>query len=99
MFFAVTSEDKVPIAVARFTNEVSRLLGVMEKRLAQVPFLAGDDYSIADIAAYPWVLAASASLNNDDLATSTYRVPALRRWQEAVAVRPAVARGMHIPPA
>ena len=96
MFFAIRSEEKAPLAVTRFTQEADRLLGVLEKRLLDAPFLGGDDYSIADIAAYPWVLMATTSFG-DVLTDSLASKPALHRWLKVVGSRPAVARGMNIP--
>ena len=95
-FFAVRSKDKVPPAIDRFTEEADRLLGVMERRLAEVPYLAGDDYTIADIAAYPWTVAATTVLANA-LAGRLDSKPAVHRWLESVGNRPAVARGMRVP--
>ncbi len=95
-FFAVRSTEKAPLAIERFTEEAERLLGVLELRLSAAAYLAGDDYSIADIASYPWALA-----------TTTYLAPALggvamekpefQRWLKSVGERPAVQRGMEIP--
>jgi GST-like protein len=95
-FFAVRSEEKAPLAISRFTEEADRLLRVMERRLTQVPYLAGNDYSIADIACYGWTIAATTFLK-DPLATSLATKPALHRWLETVGERPAVQRGMQVP--
>ena len=97
MFFAIRSEEKAPLAILRFTPEADRLLGVLETRLVDAPFLSGDDHSIADIAAYPWALTATTSLG-DVLADSVASKPSLHRWLNVVGSRPAVARGMNIPP-
>ena len=96
MFFAVRSEEKAPLAVTRFAQEADRLLGVLERRLLQVPFLGGDDYSIADIAAYPWASIATTSFA-DVLAHSLDSKPSLHRWLNVVGSRPSVVRGMNIP--
>ena len=95
-FFAVRSKDKAPLAIDRFTEEADRLLGVMERRLAEVPYLAGDDYGIADIACYPWTVSATTLLAKA-LEGRLDNKPALHRWMEAVGNRPAVARGMQVP--
>ena len=95
-FFAVRSPEKAPLAIERFTTEADRLLSVMDRRLAEGPFLAGDAYSIADIACYPWALAATTFLK-EPLAESLETKPALGRWLEAVGGRPAVQRGMKVP--
>ncbi len=95
-FFAVRSPEKAPLAIERFTTESGRLLGVMEKRLAAVPYLAGQNYSIADIACYAWTVAATTFLKEalkDHLADK----PAIHGWLETVGARPAVQRGMAVP--
>jgi GST-like protein len=53
--FNVYAPEKIPYAIERYDNEVRRLHGVMDKRLAQHAFLAGDEYTIADMASYPWI--------------------------------------------
>lgn len=78
---------RISYGVDRYTNEVARLYRVMDTRLADRPFLAGD-YSIADIAAWPWVRPWKAQ--GQDLA----RTPNLARWYDAIAARPAVERAL-----
>ena len=95
-FFAVRSKEKAPLAIERFTREADRLLGVMERRLSDVPYLAGDDYSIADIACYAWTLTAPTVLQ-EPLGESLRSKPALHRWLKTVGGRPAVVRGMQVP--
>jgi GST-like protein len=95
-YFEKFSKEKSPLAIARFTAEADRLLTVMDKRLAESPYLAGDDYSIADIAAYPWAVTATTFLA-DVLAERMRSKPALRRWMIAIGDRPAVQRGMAVP--
>jgi GST-like protein len=95
-FFAVRSKEKAPLAITRFTEECDRLLGVMEKRLGEAPYLAGDEYTIADIACYPWTDAATSYLAAP-LGESMKTKPNVKRWLEAVGARPAVQRGMQIP--
>ncbi len=95
-FYAVRSKEKAPLAISRFTAEADRLLHVMDKRLAAVPFLGGQDYSIADIAAYPWTSAAT-SMMAEPLAATLSSVPNVHRWLETVGSRPAVTRGMQVP--
>lgn len=74
-----------------YQDEVKRLYGLMDKRLAEADYLAGD-YSIADMAAYPWVFRhPMQNISLDDM-------PNLRRWFNQVGARPAVQRGMGIPP-
>jgi GST-like protein len=72
----------------RFDDEVHRIYGVLNNRLYDRPYLAGADYSIADIAAYPWTVAwAQQGIDLDEF-------PHVKRWFEAVSARPAVQRGL-----
>ena len=95
-FFVMRSKDKPPEAIERFTTEAARLFGVMEKRLAEVPYLAGEDYSIADIACYAWTFAAHGMIRQAAPAAWGDN-PSIERWLKAVGERPAVQRGMAIP--
>jgi glutathione S-transferase len=82
--------EKLPSVIKRYQDETKRLFGVMDRRLAEQPFLAGD-YSIADMACWPWVMQHDwAGVEIDDL-------PHLGRWLETVGGRPAVQRGAAIP--
>lgn len=83
--------EKIPYAIERYSNEARRLYGVLEGRLAAARHLGGDDYSIADIATYPW--AARHEWQGIDLS----EFPNVLRWFEAVGERPAVQRGMAVP--
>lgn len=96
-FFAVRSKEKAPLAIDRFTEECGRLLDVMEGRLTKCPYLAGEDYSIADIACYPWMVGATTMLK-DALGKHLHNKPAIDRWMADLAARPAVQRGMTIKP-
>lgn len=82
--------EKVPYGIARYTTEAKRLYGVMDRRLAEAPFLAGA-YSIADIATFPWVD------RHDHHAVDFADFPNVARWHAEIAARPAVARGMAVP--
>src|SRR5262249_34595019 len=88
--FAVYAPEKIPYAIERYINEVKRLLRVLDTRLAGREFVAGA-YSIADIASFPWV----ASARDRFLKDST-DYPNVWRWLDAIAARPAVARGMAV---
>jgi GST-like protein len=77
-------------AVRRFTDEVNRLYGVLNNRLYESRYLAGDDYTIADMICYPWTVNWAAQ--GQDIAEFPY----FRRWQEELAARPAVQRGMAV---
>jgi GST-like protein len=88
--FRNAAPEKIPYAIDRYTNESRRLFNVMDKRLADSPYLAGD-YSIADIASYSWVVAALKA-QPEQLDTR----PHLKRWIDAIAARPAVKKGMAV---
>ena len=82
--------EKIPYAIARYEKETLRLYSVLDKQLADKEFICGD-YSIADIATYPWVsIYESQGLTLDNH-------PNLKRWVETVQQRPAVQRGMKVP--
>jgi GST-like protein len=85
--FANYATEKIAYAIERYRNEMIRLHRVLEKRLAQTEFLAGGEYSIADIATYPWVR------NPERRAIDLAAFPNLERWLETVGSRPAVQRG------
>ena len=78
--------EKLPYAIERYVKETNRLYGVLDRRLARVAYLAGDAYSIADMAAYPWIV--PWERQQQDLNQFT----ALKRWFEAIAERPATKR-------
>ena len=81
------SPSKLPYAIERYQNEVRRLHGVLDKRLAEAEYLAGTDYSIADMATFPWLR------NPDRRNIDMNDYPNVKRWFEAVEARPAVQRG------
>ena len=83
-------QEKVPYAIERFRKEALRLYGVLDKELGQREYLAGE-YSIADIATYPWVW------RHDVHQVKLEEYPNVKRWYDAIAARPAVKRGMEIP--
>jgi GST-like protein len=78
--------EKIPYAIERYTNETERLLKVMDRRLADRPFLAGEDYSIADMAAYPWAMLGARMLPEGTA------MPNLQSWVTRIAERPATAK-------
>ncbi len=84
--FSVYAPEKIPYAVERYVKETNRLYGVLDHRLEGRTFILGDDYSVADIAAYPWVVPWKTQQQNlDDF-------PNIRRWLDAIASRPATER-------
>jgi GST-like protein len=88
--FLRAAKEQVPYAIERYGKEKDRLYGVLDKRLGEAAYLAGED-SIADMAAYPWV--ARHEWHKTELAD----FPNVKRWFEAIGDRPAVQRGMAVP--
>jgi GSH-dependent disulfide-bond oxidoreductase len=89
--FKFSAAEKFPYAIERYTNETARLARVVNGRLADREFLAGD-YSIADMANYPWLTAA------ERLGVNMSEVPHLKRWLAVIEARPAVKKGMNLIP-
>jgi GST-like protein len=88
--FMRAKKDEIAYGSERYGMEARRLYGVLDQRLAEVDYLAGE-YSIADMATYPWI--ARHEWHRVDLAG----FPNVKRWYEAVGARPAVASGMAVP--
>ncbi len=82
--FVRFAPEQVPYGIKRYTDETMRLLGVLDRRLADNAFLAGDRYSVADMASYPWVRAI-ATMAEPMVADFAH----LRRWKETIDARPA----------
>ncbi len=88
--FRLYAPEKLPYAIERYTNEARRLYGVIDKRLSQSAFIAGADYSIADIAIFPWL----RSWENQGIVLTDF--PHLKAWFDGIAERPAVQRGVKV---
>ncbi len=88
--FRAYSVEKITYAIERYTNEANRLTNVMDKRLAATPYLAGDEYSVADIAVFPWMR------NADKRGINLTEYPHVERWFNAINARPAVARALQV---
>jgi len=88
--FRIYAPEKVPYAVERYTNEAKRLYGVMNKRLANSRYLGGPEYSIADIAVFPWL----RSWKNQGIDWNDH--PHLKGWFDEISARPAVQRGVAV---
>jgi GSH-dependent disulfide-bond oxidoreductase len=88
--FIRAAPEKIPYAIERYTNESRRIFNVIDKRLGQREYLAGD-YSIADIATFPWVRVIQRQ-PAEELASR----PNLKRWLDAISERPAVKRGLAV---
>ncbi|WJJ93632.1 glutathione binding-like protein [Neopusillimonas aromaticivorans] len=84
--FTQYAPERIPYAIDRYVRETARLYGVLNKRLADREFVAGDFYSIADMASYPWIVShPKQGQNLDDF-------PNLKRWFETIQARPATQR-------
>jgi GSH-dependent disulfide-bond oxidoreductase len=88
--FRQYAPEQIEYAVNRYTNEAKRLYGVMDKQLATSKFIAGNSYSIADIAIFPWL----RNWQNQGIDWSNY--PHLKQWFDLIAARPAVQRGVEV---
>jgi GSH-dependent disulfide-bond oxidoreductase len=88
--FRLYAPEKIPYAVDRYTNEAKRLYGVIDRRLATSRYLGGEEYSIADIATFPWL----RSWQNQGVVLSEY--PHLEKWFREIEARPAVQRGVQV---
>ncbi len=88
--FRIYAPEKIDYAVTRYTNEAKRLYGVMNKRLANSRYLGGKDYSIADMAVFPWL----RSWKNQGIDWTDY--PHLKGWFDEIGHRPAVQRGCEV---
>jgi GST-like protein len=89
--FMRAKKDEVPYGSERYGNEAKRLYGVMDRQLQKNEFIAGREYTIADIAIYPWV--ARHEWHRVELA----QFPSVKRWYDALGARPAVQKGMAVP--
>src|SRR5580704_12725034 len=88
--FRIYAPEKIDYAIQRYSNESRRLYGVMDTQLGKTRYLAGNDYTIADIAAFPW----TRSWQNQGIELDTF--PHVKRWHEEIAARPAVVRGVDV---
>ena len=85
--FANYAVEKIPYAIERYTNEVKRLHRVLDKRLGEAAYLAGDAYTMADVINFPWIR------NPERRGIDFAAYPNVKRWHDAIAARPAVQRG------
>lgn len=88
--FRIYAPEKIEYAINRYTNESKRLYGVMDKQLGKTAYLAGDEYTIADIATFPW----TRSWKNQGVEMSEF--PNVQRWFDEISERPAVKRGVEV---
>jgi len=88
--FRIYAPEKIGYAVNRYTKEAKRLYGVMDKQLASSKFIACNQYSLADVAIFPWL----RSWENQGIDWADY--PQLKKWFDLVGARPAVQRGVKV---
>lgn len=88
--FRIYAPEKVDYAINRYTNEAKRLYGVMNEQLANHDYIAGTEYSIADIAIFPWL----RSWQNQGIDWADY--PQLKAWFDTISERPAVKKGVEV---
>jgi GST-like protein len=84
--FVQYAPEQIPYAITRYVNETNRLYGVINQRLTDREFVIGTEYTIADMAIYPWIVPHARQRQNLD------EFPNLKRWFEMIAVRPATVR-------
>jgi GST-like protein len=88
--FGTYAPEKIPYAIERYQKETNRLYGVLNKRLAERAFVAGEDYTIADMASYPWIVPYERQ------GQKLEDFPNVKRWFEAIRARPATVRAYEI---
>lgn len=88
--FRIYAPEKIDYAVNRYTNEAKRLYGVMDLQLAKHKYIAGNQYTIADIAIFPWL----RSWQNQGIDWADF--PHLKKWFDLISKRPAVQRGVEV---
>jgi GST-like protein len=88
--FRQYAPEEVSYAIDRYTNEAARLYGIMDRRLSETDYFAGGEYSIADMAIYPWLV------SHERQGQKMEDFPNLARWYENVATRPAVERALEV---
>jgi GSH-dependent disulfide-bond oxidoreductase len=91
-YFQGYCPEDVPLAKERYHNVTKQIYSVLDKRLANSPYLAGPDYSIADVATYPWTLPKQQNMHKID----ADEYPNVLRWGEEIAARSAVQRGLAV---
>lgn len=91
-YFQGYCPEDVPLAKERYHNVTNQLYAVLDRRLAQSPYLAGEEYSIADVATFPWTMPKQQAMHK--IEASDY--PNVKRWGEEIAARPAVQRGVAV---
>jgi GST-like protein len=88
--FRIYAPEKIEYAINRYTNEAKRLYGVLDQQLSKQPFIAGKEYSIADMAIFPW----TRNWKNQGIEIDEF--PHFKKWFEKISARPAVRRGVEV---
>ena len=88
--FRIYAPEKIEYAINRYTNEAKRLYGVLDQQLSKHPFIAGKEYSIADMAIFPW----TRNWKNQGIEIDEF--PHFKKWFEKISARPAVRRGVEV---
>jgi GST-like protein len=96
--FGAYAPERVPYAIERYTNESKRLTRVLNNRLSETHWLAGDEYSMADIITFPWLRVATQQSSRFDERgyIDLGEFPAVKRWCAEIEARPAVQRGLQV---
>ncbi len=95
-WFVVSDKSRTPVAVERYTQEVRRLFNVLDKRLGEAPYVAGNDYTIADMAIYPWIQQYRVRVK-EHIEPMLETRPNILAWIERISAREATVRGMNLP--
>ncbi len=95
-WFVVSDKGRTPTGVERYAKEVHRLLDVLEKRLGEAPYVAGNEYTIADMAIYPWIQQYRVRVK-DHVEPMVQARPNILAWIDRIGAREATARGMTMP--
>ncbi len=95
-WFALSAPEPTPLALDRYRKEADRLLGVLDKRLSETMHVGGEEYSIADMAVYPWIAQYRVRVK-DEMEPLLQKRPYILSWVDRVASREAVQRGMILP--
>lgn len=93
--FRYFAPEQIQYGIERYTNEAKRLLGVLDKQLSINAYLAGNDYTIADMATLPWIN--SYQVMGEKAGLTLEPFPQVKRWHDELMARPAVQRGMKVP--
>jgi GST-like protein len=95
-WWVVSDKEQTPKAIERYVKEDDRLLGVLDKRLAEAPYVSGGDYTIADMAIWPWVAQYRIRIK-DHIEPLLQKRPHILAWLDKVGERPAVQKGFSLP--